>query len=697
MSIAFIPSKALVSPALSLTSCTFVPGTSDICDRSHAPVLAWENSDGRRVQPSAIFNWASKVSFRRNNDKTQTQPQPIDFRSMTKPVPISPPFFGTVISVNSLTTNDEYVELVVDVSQSGVHEDHKVPGQSIHIGRVTDNSPESVVAVISSPPQSGPLLHFLIATSCDPCKLANLETGDEVAVGNVWGEGIDYARAANEHRNLFLFVDSPQGFAAVRSLVEWPMFRTITGAGANRTTEITVYYSLPSASAIPYSHCFSKWSAYAVNVVPVVGKSIMEFMSMETSLGRNFDSAGSDYAISALRLEQSYEALFCSLVLLGFRRLAIGKFTEETVARGQNGTSTNNNMNESHYQTTFNNFDASYKTKVDPCTERTSTRKGSPVWDSWVRIREDMRVEFEDMWTEKSQNERDQQQTQKENQKAWERWAAQNQEQWSNFKWDDEVWQDYWRTWHTEDNGRGKRSNRGASYDWTASEPKWKQQDSQEYWDWVRRGTESTRSSTKSDSTWNPQDYWDWAGRGPQSTQSSNQSSSQTSSQTGQKSSSYWWSQASQQRSGPTSSWDHSDSSYSSGQQGGYRHDYDNAHRSGRSQSSGGYSAGSSSGWGSWRNSWSSWGGARGRNYYGSASSSSPKVDLYAVLGINSGASRSEIKKAYRQKAMEHHPDRNPERIEDAHVKMKQIVVAWTVLKNDYSRRKYDSYGVGDF
>ena len=37
------------------------------------------------------------------------------------------------------------------------------------------------------------------------------------------------------------------------------------------------------------------------------------------------------------------------------------------------------------------------------------------------------------------------------------------------------------------------------------------------------------------------------------------------------------------------------------------------------------------------------------------------KRDYYDVLGVDRGASASEIKKAFRRVAMKHHPDRNPD------------------------------------
>jgi molecular chaperone DnaJ len=66
--------------------------------------------------------------------------------------------------------------------------------------------------------------------------------------------------------------------------------------------------------------------------------------------------------------------------------------------------------------------------------------------------------------------------------------------------------------------------------------------------------------------------------------------------------------------------------------------------------------------------------------------------DLYEVLGVNRGASASEIKRAYRKLAHKLHPDKNPgdKTSED---RFKEISVAYEILSDDDKRRKYDRMG----
>ena len=72
------------------------------------------------------------------------------------------------------------------------------------------------------------------------------------------------------------------------------------------------------------------------------------------------------------------------------------------------------------------------------------------------------------------------------------------------------------------------------------------------------------------------------------------------------------------------------------------------------------------------------------------------KEDYYKVLGIDKGASESEIKKAYRKSAIKYHPDKNPGD-KDAEAKFKQAAEAYEVLGNSDKKAKYDQFGHAAF
>lgn len=67
-------------------------------------------------------------------------------------------------------------------------------------------------------------------------------------------------------------------------------------------------------------------------------------------------------------------------------------------------------------------------------------------------------------------------------------------------------------------------------------------------------------------------------------------------------------------------------------------------------------------------------------------------TDYYEVLGTQKGATADEVKKAYRKKALQYHPDRNPGDPE-AEKKFKEISQAYEVLGDEKKRQMYDHYG----
>jgi molecular chaperone DnaJ len=68
------------------------------------------------------------------------------------------------------------------------------------------------------------------------------------------------------------------------------------------------------------------------------------------------------------------------------------------------------------------------------------------------------------------------------------------------------------------------------------------------------------------------------------------------------------------------------------------------------------------------------------------------KRDYYEVLGVERGASTDEIKKAYRKKAVQYHPDKNPGDHE-AEEKFKEATEAYEVLRDEQKRGRYDQFG----
>jgi molecular chaperone DnaJ len=70
------------------------------------------------------------------------------------------------------------------------------------------------------------------------------------------------------------------------------------------------------------------------------------------------------------------------------------------------------------------------------------------------------------------------------------------------------------------------------------------------------------------------------------------------------------------------------------------------------------------------------------------------KRDYYEILGVQKGASADDIKKAYRNLALKHHPDRvTPDKKKEAEERFKEISESYAVLSDPQKRSQYDQFG----
>src|SRR3989338_8293928 len=68
------------------------------------------------------------------------------------------------------------------------------------------------------------------------------------------------------------------------------------------------------------------------------------------------------------------------------------------------------------------------------------------------------------------------------------------------------------------------------------------------------------------------------------------------------------------------------------------------------------------------------------------------KRDYYEILELSKNASTDDVKKAYRKKAIQFHPDKNPGD-KTAEEKFKEATEAYEVLSDSEKRKAYDQFG----
>ena len=219
-----------------------------------------------------------------------------DYHSITDTTGSLPDLLVNILSVKPVSSFDpsaDHVQLTPEVPDRFTH---RLLGQFVRLARVS-RKPISSIAAIASPP-GAERIDLLLAKDADSAKLLSAELGDALAISPVTGDGLEYNHLANQNGDLFAFADSRHGFAAIKSLIEWPAPRAINGEGANRISHLPMHYSLRGQRSVTCADRFPSWSVYGFNVVPLMGSVLTEYLSANAAIGRCKEKLAADFAFA---------------------------------------------------------------------------------------------------------------------------------------------------------------------------------------------------------------------------------------------------------------------------------------------------------------------------------------------------------------------------------------------------------------
>src|ERR1700693_6213873 len=71
----------------------------------------------------------------------------------------------------------------------------------------------------------------------------------------------------------------------------------------------------------------------------------------------------------------------------------------------------------------------------------------------------------------------------------------------------------------------------------------------------------------------------------------------------------------------------------------------------------------------------------------------SEERDCYEILAVGKSATADEVKSAYRKAALKWHPDRNPQKKQEAETKFREATEAYAIISDPEKRAAYDRFG----